>query len=100
MSMEYPPARGSDAKATKIDPRDFNLWEPTYTVRETAKAISCGHTRLYELIANGELHPIKRGRQTIFLALDLANHLKRLQDAAPRYFRKRQQHEAEACDRR
>jgi hypothetical protein len=82
MSSEHSPIADADGKSTKIDPRDFNLWQATYSVKEARKEISCGHTQLYELIATGELHPTKRGRRTILLAADLARHLAKLQAEA------------------
>ncbi len=34
--------------------------------KEAAAYIGCGRTTLYRLVINGELHPVKIGRSTVF----------------------------------
>jgi hypothetical protein len=79
MSLEHSPERAKKRRGAAINPRDFNLWEATYSVKETIKALNDCRTGIYQKVADGELHPVKRGRRTIFLAGDLASYLKRLQ---------------------
>jgi hypothetical protein len=78
-SVEHPHVADGNGKDAAIDPRQFNLWEATYSVKETIKALNDCRTGIYQLVADGQLHPVKRGRRTIFLARELAAYLKRLQ---------------------
>lgn len=49
-----------------------------YTVDEAAQALSVGTTKIYELLANGELVGRKLGRRTVILREDLEEYAKRL----------------------
>jgi excisionase family DNA binding protein len=49
-----------------------------YSVNETLERLSIGRTTLYKLVKDGELHPVKLGKKTLFLAPDLASFLTRL----------------------
>jgi hypothetical protein len=46
-----------------------------FSVRETIDTISINRTSLYQAVKRGELHPVKWGRKTLFLAPDLATFL-------------------------
>ena len=52
-----------------------------YTPEEAAQAIGRTRTRVYELIANGELPIRKDGNRTLILRDDLANYLENLPKA-------------------
>lgn len=62
----------------RIDPRAFGLVKAAYSVNETLSITSIGRTSLYAAVNRGELHPVKFGRKTLFLATDLAAFLTRL----------------------
>jgi len=66
------------------DPREFGLWKAAYTVNATLEVLSIGRTSLYAAIKQGDLHPIKFGRKTLFYAADLASFLKKLRQASER----------------
>ena len=51
-----------------------------YTVNETLDLLSIGRTSLYAAVKEGDLHPVKFGRKTLFYAQDLAVFLKLLKD--------------------
>jgi hypothetical protein len=49
-----------------------------YSVNETLDVLSIGRTKLYQLVNLDELHPVKVGKKTLFLAPDLAAFLTKL----------------------
>lgn len=51
-----------------------------YSVSETIRILSIGRTKLYALIASGELRPIKIGRKTLISHKEIENFLERLQN--------------------
>ena len=63
-----------------VDPRAFGLHKAAYTVNETLDLLSIGRTSLYAAVKDGDLHPVKFGRKTLFYAQDLAVFLKLLKD--------------------
>jgi hypothetical protein len=67
-----------DLNAPITDFRALNLLKAMYGVKDVIDVLSIGHTRLYEAIAEDELHPVKFGSKTLFFADDLANFLRRL----------------------
>ena len=62
----------------KVDPRNYGLVKAAYSVGESLDILSIGRTKLYELVNLNELHPVKLGKKTLFLAPDLAAFLTRL----------------------
>ena len=64
-----------------IDPRAFGLVKAAYTVNATLDLLSIGRTSLYAAVKQGELHPVKFGRKTLFYAADLAEFLAKLSGA-------------------
>jgi excisionase family DNA binding protein len=46
-----------------------------YTIRDAAKVVGIGRTKLYEAIKKGELPYKKLGRRTLILAADLRGWL-------------------------
>jgi Helix-turn-helix domain len=73
-----------DTEADCIDPRTFGLVKAAYAVNETLDVLSIGRTSLYAVVKRGELKPVKFGKKTLFLAVDLAALLTRLKDNAPK----------------
>jgi hypothetical protein len=74
--------------AQRLDPHAFWLFKSAYSVKATLDLLSIGRTSLYAAVKRGDLHPVKFGRKTLFLAADLAAFLARLdntseQSAAP-----------------
>jgi excisionase family DNA binding protein len=65
--------------ATFIDPHSFGLLKAAYTVNETLNVLSIGRTSLYAAVKQGDLHPVKFGRKTLFYARDLAAFLNKLE---------------------
>jgi hypothetical protein len=63
-----------------IDPRAFGLTKAAYSVNETLDLLSIGRTSLYSVVKQGDLHPVKFGRKTLFFAADLAVFLVNLRD--------------------
>jgi excisionase family DNA binding protein len=63
-----------------VDPRAFGLLKAAYTVNETLNVLSIGRTSLYAAVKQGDLHPVKFGRKTLFYATDLAAFLTLLKD--------------------
>jgi len=49
-----------------------------YTIRDAAKVVGIGRTKLYEAMNKGELQRRKVGRRTLILAADLREWLSRL----------------------
>jgi hypothetical protein len=64
------------------DPRKYGLLKAAYSVNETLEILSLGRTSLYKLINCNELHPVKLGKKTLFLAPDLTEFLVRLEHEA------------------
>jgi hypothetical protein len=62
----------------KVDPRNYGLVKAAYSVGESLDVLSIGRTKLYELVKLDQLHPVKLGKKTLFLASDLAAFLTRL----------------------
>ena len=65
-----------------IDPRAFGLVKAAYTVKATLDVLSIGRTSLYAAVKQGDLHPVKFGRKTLFYAADLAALLAKLSEAS------------------
>jgi excisionase family DNA binding protein len=63
-----------------VDPRGFGLTKAAYTVSGTLNLLSIGRTSLYAAVKQGDLHPVKFGRKTLFYATDLAAFLKMLKE--------------------
>lgn len=64
-----------DTEKRPIDPRAFGLVKAAYTVKATLDVLSIGRTSLYAAVKEGQLHPVKFGRKTLFYAADLAAFL-------------------------
>jgi Helix-turn-helix domain len=63
-----------------VDPRAFGLTKVAYSVNETLDLLSIGRTSLYAAVKQGDLHPVKFGRKTLFYAADLAIFLVNLRN--------------------
>lgn len=63
-----------------IDPLSFGLTKAAYTVNATLDLLSIGRTSLYAAVKQGDLHPVKFGRKTLFYAADLAAFLAHLRN--------------------
>ncbi len=59
-------------------PQELGLTKPAYTVNETIQLIHTSRGRLYENVKTGKLRMTKNGRQSIFLAPDIADFLSNL----------------------
>jgi excisionase family DNA binding protein len=78
--MPLPSTPTSDDRPDETpDYRALGLSKAMYTVAGAIDVLSIGRTRLYKLIADRELNPIRFGRRTLFFAKDLADFLMRLQ---------------------
>jgi hypothetical protein len=64
-----------------IDPRVFGFVKAAYSVDETLDVLSIGRTSLYAAVKRGDLHPVKFGKKTLFLAVNLAAFLVKLRQA-------------------
>jgi hypothetical protein len=62
----------------KYTPQELGLTRPAYSVGETIKITKSSRAKLYENIKAGKLRMIKNGRQSIFLAPDIAEFLSNL----------------------
>jgi predicted DNA-binding transcriptional regulator AlpA len=60
------------------DPHTYGLTKAAYSVNETLAMLSIGRTSLYDLVKQRDLKPLKLGRKTLFLAIDLAGLLSKL----------------------
>jgi len=58
-----------------MQPQNFNLNKPAYSVNELLGMLPIGRTKLYEKIRNGELKATKLGKKTLFLAQSVADFL-------------------------
>lgn len=82
------PLEGHHTKASiehavgPIDPHAFGLTKAAYAVNETLDLLSIGRTSLYAAVKQGDLHPVKFGRKTLFYAADLAAFLAKLSNAS------------------
>jgi Helix-turn-helix domain len=65
-----------------VDPRAFGLVKAAYTVKATLEVLSIGRTSLYAAVKQGDLHPVKFGRKTLFYASELAVFLAKLRNAS------------------
>jgi hypothetical protein len=52
--------------------QDFKFTKATYNVSETMDHLSCGRTKLYELIKEKRLTPLKLGNRTLFTGRNIA----------------------------
>lgn len=52
-----------------------------YRPKEAAEILACGHTKLYELLATGELRSITRGRSRLIPADALLEYVNRISSA-------------------
>ena len=59
-------------------PQDFGLNKPIYSLAEFMRLTSTGRTKAYELLKNGEIRAVRRGKNTQILAADLAAYLAKL----------------------
>ncbi len=66
-SLENPKSK-IDGERQLVDPRGFGLIKVAYTVKATLELLSIGRTSLYAAVKQGELHPVKFGRKTLFYA--------------------------------
>jgi hypothetical protein len=73
--LKGPPA---PPKEGQIDPRDYGLFEVGYSPQGLTDRFPIGLTKIYQLIDEGELCPLKLGKRTIILAVDFAAFLERL----------------------
>lgn len=81
--MDAHPDKASTGHSPRpVDPRAFGLVKAAYTVNATLDLLSIGRTSLYAAVKQGELHPVKFGRKTLFYAVDLAAFLARLSNAS------------------
>lgn len=71
----YPSASSAHDLSRSLDPRTFGLLKAAYSVNEAMQVLSMGRSSLYKAIAEGRLRPAKNGRQTLFLARDVAAFL-------------------------
>ena len=58
--------------------QQLGLVKPAYSVEETIQLIKTSRGRLYENVKAGRLRMTKNGRQSIFLAPDIAEFLSNL----------------------
>jgi hypothetical protein len=65
-------------KEGQIDPRDYGLFEVGYSPLGLTERFPIGLTKIYQLIEEGELHPLKLGKRTVIMAVDFAAFLARL----------------------
>ena len=65
----------------KYTPQELGLTRPAYAVDETIQLINTSRGRLYENVRAGKLRMTKNGRQSIFLAPDIAEFLSNLRNA-------------------
>jgi excisionase family DNA binding protein len=70
--------KGATEHPAPLDPRAFGLRKAAYTVNATLDLLSIGRTSLYAAVKQGQLHPVKFGRKTLFYAADLAAFLAKL----------------------
>lgn len=61
-----------------MHPHQFNLMKANYSVPEAMAHLCVGRTKLYELIKQKKLKPLKIGKKTIFPAAELAGFLSSL----------------------
>lgn len=61
----------ADLVAEKVAERLPNRPEPYLGVEAAADYLSCKPARIYELVAQGRLHPLRDGRRLLFLRADL-----------------------------
>ena len=60
-------------------PQCLGLDKVAYDVNETRRELNLSRTTIYAKIKSGELTATKCGRKTLFLAVDLADFISRLQ---------------------
>ena len=65
----------SKTPADFVDPRQFGLIKPAYSVNETLVLVPLGRSSFYEAIKDKRLKVAKFGKKTIVLAPDLAAFL-------------------------
>lgn len=58
-----------------MNPQDFNLNRPAYSVNEILEILPLGRTSLYAAIKDGALKATKFGKKTLFLAPDIVEFL-------------------------
>lgn len=61
-----------------MNSRHYTFDKANYSVPETMAHLCVGRTKLYELIKEKKLKPLKIGKKTIFPAAELAGFLKSL----------------------
>lgn len=59
-------------------PQELGLTKPAYSVEETIQLTNTSRGKLYENVKAGRLRMTKNGRQSIFLAPDIAEFLSNL----------------------
>jgi predicted DNA-binding transcriptional regulator AlpA len=77
MAQDPDLAHSSGAEGAALPPqspglRELGFSKPAYSVNETLRMMPFGRTTLYKLVEAGRLKPVKIGRSTAFLAVDLA----------------------------
>lgn len=75
--LDQPPTGDLTQQAATSPPTKLLL-----DVREVGEALGCGKTYVYELIARGELRPVKLGRRTKIPAACLAEFVDRKIESA------------------
>jgi excisionase family DNA binding protein len=58
-------------------PLEYGFEKAAYSIRQAASKLGIGRTKLYELIRNGDLRPIKPGKKNLILAIEMAALLDR-----------------------
>jgi excisionase family DNA binding protein len=64
-----------------MNPQDFNLKYPAYSVNELLELLPLGRTSLYYAVKEGRLKAHKLGKKTLFLAPDIVVFLESLQSS-------------------
>jgi len=59
----------------------YDFIKATYSVSEAMQHLCIGRTKLYELVKQGRLKPVKLGKKTLFSATELARFLTTLETA-------------------
>jgi hypothetical protein len=72
----------SKTPADFVDPREFGLIKPAYSVNETLILLPLGRSSFYAAIKDKRLKVAKFGKKTIVLAPDLAAFLASLSSEA------------------
>ena len=69
------------AAAVQVDPRALGLIKVAYSNNEVCDILSIGMTSLNTEVNSGRLVAVKRGKNRLFLACDIAAYVLTLRDA-------------------